>query len=238
LTVVQELVLVRFPPLVEGRFIRRLNRFAALVDVNKREHLAHVPNSGRMHELLVPGYRVLLAPAPQPSTRKTAYDLAIVDIGSTLSSADARLPNHLVAEAIAEGRLPQFANYPVVRPEAVYGESRLDFRLEGSDGVFYVETKSVTLVVDGVGLFPDAPTLRGVKHLHSLMTARAEGHRAGVIFVIQRSDAEAFAPHDAADPLLGRTLREAVAVGVEAWAYRCRLDETSIMLADSVPVQL
>jgi sugar fermentation stimulation protein A len=234
----EELVLVRFPPLVEGRFIKRLNRFAALVDINRREHMAHVPNSGRMEELLVPGYRVLLAPAPRPSARKTAYDLAIVDLGTTLSSADARLPNHLVAEAIAQGRLPQFADYPIVRPESVYGESRLDFRLEGPPGVCYVETKSVTLVVDGVGLFPDAPTLRGVKHLHSLMAARAEGHRADVIFVIQRDDAEAFAPHDSADPLLGRTLREAVDAGVAAWAYRCRLDETSITLADSIPVLL
>ena len=235
--------MVRFPALVEGRFIRRLNRFAALVDVERREHLAHVPNSGRMAELLVPGFRVLLAPAPQPTTRKTAYDLAIVDIGTTLSSADARLPNHLVAEAIAEGRLAEFADYPLVRPEAVYGESRLDFRLENPvighpAGICYVETKSVTLVVEGVGRFPDAPTLRGVKHLRSLMAAKAAGHRAVVIFVIQRGDAVAFTPNDAADPLLGRTLREAVSVGVEAWAYRCHLDETAIVLADAIPVRL
>ena len=173
---------MRFPPLVEGRFIKRLNRFAALVDVDKREYLVHVPNSGRMHELLVPGFRVLLIPAPEGTSRKTAFDLALVDIGTTLSSADARLPNKLVAEAIAEGRLPQFAEYPDVYPERVFGESRLDFLLEGPKGSCYVETKSVTLVEEGVGLFPDAPTLRGVKHLHSLMAAMDAGHRAGVIF--------------------------------------------------------
>ncbi len=229
---------MQFPPLVEGRFIKRLNRFAALVDVNKREYLAHVPNSGRMHELLVPGFRVLLIPAPEGSTRKTAFDLALVDIGHTLSSADARLPNKLVAEAIREGRLPQFAEYPHVRPESTFGESRLDFLLEGPEGSCYVETKSVTLVEDGVGLFPDAPTLRGVKHLHSLMAAMDEGHRAGVIFVIQRADADAFAPHDTADPLLGETLRAAMARGVEVWAYRCRVDERSIALSDEIPVLL
>ncbi len=229
---------MRFPPLVEGRFIRRLNRFAALVDVDRKEQLAHVPNSGRMHELLVPGYRVLLAPAPASASRKTAYDLALVDTGNALSSADARLPNKLLAEAIAEDRLPQFGSYAVVRPEQVFGESRLDFLLEGPDGSCYVETKSVTLVQEGVGLFPDAPTLRGVKHLHSLMAAREAGHEAAVLFVIQRADAVAFAPHDLADPLLGTTLREAVAVGVKAWAYRCRVDERSIVLADEVPVQL
>ena len=229
---------MRFPPLVEGRFIKRLNRFAALVDVDRKEHLAHVPNSGRMGELLVPGYRVLLAPAPASASRKTAYDLALVDTGGALSSADARLPNKLVAEALAQGRLPQFRHYPVVRPEKVFGESRLDFLLEGPKGSCYVETKSVTLVEDSVGLFPDAPTLRGVKHLHSLMGARREGHEAAVIFVIQRSDAEAFTPHDQADPLLGTTLREAVAAGVDVRAYRCRVDEQSIILADEVPVRL
>ena len=229
---------MRFPQLVEGRFVRRLNRFAALVDVDRKEYLAHVPNSGRMHELLVPGYRVLLAPAPASASRKTAYDLALVDTGDALSSADARLPNKLLAEAIAEDRLPQFAGYPIVRPEKVFGESRLDFLLEGPDGSCYVESKSVTLVEDGVGLFPDAPTVRGVKHLHSLMAAREAGHEAGVLFVIQRAVAVAFAPHDLADPLLGTTLREAIAAGVKAWAYRCRVDEQSIVLADEVPVQL
>jgi len=229
---------VRFPPLVEGRFIKRLNRFAALVDVDKREYLVHVPNSGRMHELLVPGFRVLLIPAPEGTSRKTAFDLALVDIGTTLSSADARLPNKLVAEAISQQRLPQFSAYPVVHPESTFGESRLDFLLEGPQGSCYVETKSVTLVEDGVGLFPDAPTLRGVKHLRSLMAAMDAGHRAGAIFVIQRADADAFAPHDEADPLLGETLRAAVARGVGIWAYRCNVNEESIELADEIPVQL
>ena len=229
---------MRFPPLVEGRFIKRLNRFAALVDVERREYLCHVPNSGRMHELLVPGFRVLLLPAPTGTNRKTDFDLALVDTGKTLSSADARLPNKLMAEALARKRMPQFADYPVVRAEQVFGESRLDFLLDGPGGKCYVETKSVTLVEEGVGLFPDAPTVRGVKHLRSLMAAHEEGHQAAVVFVIQRSDAEAFAPHDTADPLLGSTLREARDVGVAIWAYRCDVTEASIELSDTVPVLL
>ncbi len=229
---------VRFPPLVEGRFIKRLNRFAALVDVERREYLAHVPNSGRMGELLVPGFRVLLAPAPAGTSRKTSFDLALVDTGTALSSADARLPNKLVAEALAQKRMPQFGNYPVARGEQVYGESRLDFLLEGPEGKCYVETKSVTLVEEGVALFPDAPTVRGVKHLRSLMAAREAGHQAAVVFVIQRADAEAFAPHDVADPLLGVTLREARDAGVAVWAYRCDVTERSIVLADTVAARL
>jgi sugar fermentation stimulation protein A len=229
---------MRFPPLVEGRFIKRLNRFAALVDVERREYLVHVPNSGRMGELLVPGFRVLLLPAPRGANRKTSYDLALVDTGDALSSADARLPNKLVAEALAQRRMPQFDNYPVARGEQVFGESRLDFLLEGPAGKCYVETKSVTLIENGVGLFPDAPTVRGVKHLRSLMAARDVGHEAAVVFVIQRADAEEFAPHDVADPLLGATLRKAHDAGVAVWAYRCNVSEQSIELADTVPVLL
>ena len=97
-----------------------------------------------------------------------------------------------------------------------------------------METKSVTLVEEGVALFPDAPTVRGVKHLRSLMAAREAGHQAAVVFVIQRADAEAFAPHDVADPLLGVTLREARDAGVAVWAYRCDVTERSIALADTV----
>ena len=233
---------MQFPSLVEGRFIKRLNRFAALVDVDRREYPAHIPNSGRLGELLVPGYRILLAPAPAEASaaRKTAYDLALVDANGVLTSADARLPNKLVAEALAAGRLPRFAAYTAIRPETGYGDSRLDFRLQSDHPTrcCYLETKSVTLVEGGIALFPDAPTLRGVKHLRSLMHAVAAGHDAAVIFVIQRADARAFAPHDAADPLLGETLRAAVAAGVSAHAYRCQVDERAISLADPVPVLL
>ena len=223
--------------LVEGRFKARLNRFLALVDVDGREAGVHVANSGRMRELLVPGYRVLLKPQPGPH-RKTGFDLALVDLGSTLASADARLPNVLVDEALGQARLPQFAEYPDVRREVTFGESRLDFMLESPSGRCYLETKSVTLVVDGVGLFPDAPTVRGTKHMHSLAKAVEAGHRAAVIFVVQRDDCEAFAPHDEADPVFGAALRESVAAGVEAYAYSCRVTEEAITLFRRLPMRL
>ena len=223
--------------LVEGRFKARLNRFLALVEVNGRETRVHVANSGRMRELLVPGYRVLLKSQPGPH-RKTAFDLALVDLGSTLASADARLPNVLVAEALSRARLPQFAEYPDVRREVTFGESRLDFMLESPSGRCYIETKSVTLVVDGVGLFPDAPTLRGTKHMHSLRKAVEDGHRAAVIFVVQRDDCETVAPHDEADPVFGAALRESVAAGVEAYAYSCRVTEKAINLCRKLPIRL
>ena len=223
--------------LVEGRFLERLNRFAALVEVAGQEVQCHVANSGRMRELFVPGYRVLLKPQ-SGKHRKTQFDLALVELGSVLSSADARLPNALVAEALELGSLPQFHEYPQVRREVTFGESRLDLLLEGPKGRCYIETKSVTLVVDGVGLFPDAPTTRGAKHMGSLAKAVAAGHRAAAVFVVQRDDATAFATNDEADPVFGVAFREALAAGVEAFAYNCRVSERAINLSCRLPIQL
>jgi len=235
------------PDLMQGTFLERLNRFAALVDVEGKVEMVHVANSGRMHELLVPGYRVWLKYQPGEH-RKTHYDLALVDTGFCLASADARLPNTLVRETLSQGCLPHFSGYATVRPESTYGESRLDFLLEKQpgqklhgptgQGKCYVETKSVTLVEDGIGLFPDAPTSRGTKHLRSLMNALQEGYRTAVIFVIQREDVQGFSTHDSADPEFAVTFRQALAAGVEAFAHRCRVTHRQIELAEQVPIKL
>ncbi len=225
-------------PLEEGYFVTRLNRFAALARVSGREEMVHVPNSGRLRELFEPGRRLLLAPAPGEH-RKTRYDLALVDLGHTLVSADARLPNSLVAEALQSRSLPVFADYESVRREVTYHDSRLDLALEGATGICYLETKSVTLVEDdGTALFPDAPTTRGVKHLHTLMRAVGEGHRAAAIFVVQREDALSLKPHDSADPEFGRALREARDAGVEILAFSCQVSPEEIRLAAPLPVAL
>ena len=223
--------------LVEARFLHRLNRFAAVVDLQGKETLVHVANSGRMHELFVVGNVCWLRPA-RGEHRKTAYDLALVDIGDTLVSADARLPNHLVHRAFREGRLLQFADYLECHTEVTYGESRLDLALRGPAGTCFVETKSVTLVEDGAALFPDAPTTRGRKHVFSLMRAVAEGYRAAVVFVIQRDDAQFFRPHYDADPEFGQALRQAVDAGVEAYAYTCTVSLDEVRLADALEVRL
>ena len=233
------------PDLVEATFIRRLNRFAATLEVDGREVMVHLANSGRLGELLLPGCRILLKPVAG-NHRKCPFDLALVDLGFTLCSADARLPNVLLAEAIESGRVEEFQGYSRVRREVTYGDSRLDLLLEGPDqpgfpSCFpscFIETKSVTLVEDGVALFPDTPTLRGVKHLNSLIHAKEEGYRASVVFVIQRSDAKEFSPHDLADPLLGETLRKAVGAGVEAFAYCCTVTQQEILLANRIPIRL
>ncbi len=223
--------------LVEGRFKVRLNRFLALVDVEGRDVAVHVPNTGRMRELLVPGSQVLIVPRPEEH-RRTGFDLALVDLESTLASIDARLPNGLVEEALVQGCLVQFQEYPTIRREVTFGESRLDLLLKGSGGRCYLEAKSVTLVADGAALFPDAPTAREAKHVRSLAQAVAAGYRAAVMFVVQRDDAQAFAPHDMADPEFGMALREGMASGVEVFAYGCRVTEKSITLGPELPIRL
>ena len=228
---------MRFGKLVESRFLRRLNRFAALVEVGGQETQVHVANSGRMRELFVEGRRVFLRPV-HGDHRKTAFDLALVDLGDTLASADARLPNLLVHEALEEGRLSELAGYREFAREVVYGDSRLDLELRRPMGRCLVEAKSVTLVESGIGLFPDAPTTRGAKHVRSLARAVQEGYRAAVVFVVQRDDADALAPNDPADPEFGVALREAAAQGVELYAYGCHVTTEAVTLSEPLPVRL
>lgn len=228
---------MRLPePLVPARFLRRLNRFAGEVEVGGRVERVHIANSGRMRELLQEGRSVLLVPRAGPS-RRTRYDLALVRLPAGWASADARLPPRLVAEALAEGRLEPFRGLRIARREVWVNGTRLDLYLEGGGDPCYLEVKSVTLVEGGVGLFPDAPTDRGRRHLGALMDLRARGHRCAVVFVVQRPDAEGFAPHDGADPAFGRAFREAVARGVEAYAYRCRVAPPCIAIQDPIPIR-
>ena len=251
---------MRLPPLLEARFVCRLNRFAATVSLDGREVTVHVANSGRMRELFQPGNLCYLTEMPG-AHRKTRYDLSLVAISRPdvaairespapyiearapdgdriLVSADARLPNALVWEAWRDGILPHLEGYPNARREVRYHDSRLDLVLQWPDGDCYVEIKSVTLVQDGIARFPDAPTDRGRRHVETLVRAVEEGHRAAAVFVVQRPDAVALSPYDANDPLFGDALREAVASGVEAYAYTCAVTRETIAIAGEVPVLL
>ncbi|MGW8317607.1 MAG: DNA/RNA nuclease SfsA [Candidatus Promineifilaceae bacterium] len=227
---------MELPELVAGRFVRRDNRFRATVIVDDQMCSAHVPNSGRLRELFTSQRPLWLAPAGG-SHRKTAYDLKLVEYHDVLVSVDARLPNSLLAESLAAGQLPGF-DFPNVDREVFLGHSRLDFRLSGPRGVCWLESKSVTLVEEGVAMFPDAPTSRGRRHLLALIDAAHQGQGAAVVFVIQRPDAHRFTPHAQADPAFAETLRLAASVGVSIHAYTCRVSRTAITIADEIPVAL
>ena len=224
--------------LTAATFRHRTNRFVALVDVNGHPTLAHVANTGRLRELLVPGVTVWLANASREG-RRTSWDLVIVEHGEQLVSVDSRLPNHLVGIAFGEGAIPMLAGYPGCRAEVTYGSSRFDFRLDGPDGTCFLETKGVTLVVgDRRARFPDAPTIRGARHLRELASYAREGGAAAAIFVVQRADAVAFAPNDASDPAFAHALRQAADDGVRVAAFRCVVTTEAITLGDELPVIL
>jgi sugar fermentation stimulation protein A len=224
------------PALVPGRFVRRDNRFRATVTVEGVTAWAHVPNSGRLTELFTLGRRVWLAPAAAPQ-RKTGYDLKLVEYAGELVSVDARLPNPLFAEALEAAQLEAFPHDTFAR-EVTCGESRLDFQLQGRAGRCWVETKSVTLVEEGVALFPDAPTARGRRHLATLQAQRRAGTAAAVVFIVQRADAYALRPHPTADPAFAAALRAAACAGVAVHAYRCYVSLSEIRIEEEIAVQL
>ncbi len=221
--------------LVKARFLRRVNRFLATVELNGREAAVHVANSGRLRELFLPGALIWLKPAHREG-RKTAYDLALVEAEGTLVSADARLPNALVTEAVSQGLLPVLGNPATVSRESTFGESRFDLMLGENGDTTYVEVKSVSLLDGGVGLFPDSPTTRGAKHLNTLVEAVRAGHRGSVVFVVQRSDCHAFAVNAPSDPALAEAFRVAVEGGVDAYAYNCIVSEREVKLDRRLPI--
>ena len=229
---------IRFSrPLVPGRFLRRLNRFAALVEMQGRRERVHVRTSGRLRELFVPGRLVLLEPASTPN-RTTRFTLVLVGLPDGYVSADAHLANALTAEALQRHTIPGFHGYRILRREPAMGRNRVDFLLARGKRQCYLEVKSVTLVEDGVALFPDAPTLRGRTHLEHLMAARRRGVGAGILFVIQRSDAVVFAPNWDADPEFGEALRRASHAGVHVGALTCFVSPRGVRLDTPVPMRI
>ena len=226
------------PRLVEARFVRRLNRFAALMDCQGARVQVHVANSGRLTELLSADNRMFLTPADPRAERKTAFDLTLVEVDGVLVSADARAPNTLLQEAVESGVLRELSGYDTAAREVRFHDSRLDMMLTRAEETCYVEAKSVTLVEDGVALFPDAPTERGRKHVGSLARAVADGHRGVIVFVVQRPDAAKLLPNSRADPAFCEALDSAASSGVEVYAYVCQVSLTDIHMSRSIPVLL
>ena len=218
---------------VEGRFVSRPNRFIAHVDINGKVEVCHVKNTGRCRELLTEGARVILEPSDSP-TRKTGYDLVAVYKNGNLINIDSQAPNKAVLEWLREGGL--FGEPSLIKPEATYGSSRFDFYVETEGRRIFAEVKGVTLEVDGVLMFPDAPTERGVKHIKELCRAVEEGYEAYVIFVIQTERCKYFTPNRETHPRFADALREAEAKGVHILALTCKVTPDSMVIDTSVSV--
>ena len=219
----------------QGLFRVRLNRFEAIVDINGVETLCHVKNTGRCQELLISGCTVILQAASNP-TRKTRYDLIAVYKGNRLINMDSQAPNKVAAEWL-KSRFPE----ATIRPEVPFGESRLDFAMELNGKPWYIEVKGCTLEKDGIAYFPDAPTLRGVKHLHHLIRAQEQGFQTAVLFIVQMENITALRPNDDTHPAFGEALRQAKKAGVAIWAVGCTVEEDALRAdpaAPEIPVEL
>ena len=229
-----------YPSVVKGRFLSRPNRFIAHVELEGACEVCHVKNTGRCRELLVPGCTVWLSEGTNPG-RKTKYDLIGVEKptarGLLPINMDAQAPNRVFGEWASSGGLG--FSPTLLRPETAYGASRFDFYWEdGPERRGFWEIKGVTLEEDGVARFPDAPTLRGVKHLEELIRAKSEGFQAGVCFVVQMEGMRWVEPNDTTHPQFGETLRRAARAGVEVLALECRTAPDRLEITGSVPVML
>ena len=235
---------MRYPYIIPGAFRSRPNRFIAHVETAVGTEVCHVKNTGRCRELLLPGARVYLSKSDNPA-RKTKYDLVVVEKerprGPLLINMDSQAPNTVFGEWAGSGAFRP--NLSLLRPETAYGNSRFDYYWEarsydGGEEKGFVEVKGVTLEEGGVARFPDAPTLRGVKHLEELVAAHRAGYQAAVCFIIQMEGMDRFRPNDDTHPEFGAALRRAARAGVEVLALECRVTPDTLEVKGPIPVQL
>lgn len=228
---------MRYPDITEGKFIDRPNRFVAHVEINGHPETVHVKNTGRCRELLLPGSRVILNHSDNPN-RKTAYDLVAVYKESLgLVNIDSQAPNQVMKEWLSA------QNFDVIHPEYTYGNSRMDFymeRLKAAQNTperYLLEVKGCTLEKEGIGYFPDAPTLRGVKHLHELIKAAGEGYRAMLAFVISMPKVTKVLPNVETHPEFGEALEEAKAAGVQILELPCKVTEDGLEIRSDAQIR-
>ncbi len=225
---------MRYENMVPGVFVRRPNRFIAHVVIGGQEEICHVKNTGRCRELLTEGARVWCQKSSNPN-RKTQYDLIAVEKGERLINMDSQAPNLAAGEWLLGGGIGKISQ---LKAETFHKDSRFDFSFWADGRECFLEVKGVTLEHDGVCSFPDAPTLRGAKHLRGLAQAAREGYGAWVLFVIQMEDVAWLQPNEATDPAFAQALRQAKAAGVQVLAVDCRVTPQTMQIRNAVEVRL
>ena len=224
--------------LIPGRLIRRYKRFLADVELaDGREVTAHCANPGAMLGLADPGMRIWLEPNDNPK-RKLKFAWRLVELpDGALAGIDTGVPNRIVGEALAAQAIPELAGYETVRAEQKYGQSsRIDFLLSGASGQTYVEVKNCHLMrKPGLAEFPDCVTARGAKHLRELADMVQAGHRAVMLYVVQRDDCDRMALAADLDPDYASTFDAARALGVEPLVYRAKISSKRISLGRALP---
>lgn len=216
---------MKYHTIVSGHFVDRPNRFIAHVEIDGIVQTVHVKNTGRCRELLLPGADVRLEVCDDPK-RKTKYDLvAVYKTGLGWVNIDSQAPNKVVQEWLLTQR------FDFIRPEYSYGDSRIDFYMEKNDQQYLLEVKGCTLEVDGIGYFPDAPTQRGVKHLHELAQAAQSGWHCAVAFVIQMEGISEVRPNAATHPEFATALEQAKVAGVKTLFLPCHVTPDGLVIA-------
>jgi len=224
-------------PLQQASVIKRLNRFAAQIDIGGNIALAHVPNSGRLGELIFPGAEVYVH-AVDAAHRRTTHDLVLARHKRALVSVDSRVPSRVAGEALQTCGILPLGPVDELHTEVRLADRRIDLRARVDGEEWLIETKGCSLVRDRTAIFPDAPTIRGRHHVEALTKVAQAGGRAMVLFVIQRSDAREFRPNSETDPELCEALLKARDAGVVITAHQCRVTQRAIKLTGSLPVHL
>ena len=226
---------MRYKETEKAVFLKRPNRFIAEVEIQGKRETVHVKNTGRCKELLIPGTEVILEKSGNPN-RKTKYDLICVNKQGRLINMDSQIPNKAAEEWIRKGGL--FPEEVSIRPEKKYGNSRFDLYVESPVRRAFVEVKGVTLEEDNVVRFPDAPTVRGIKHVEELIHCMEEGYEAYLLLVIQMKGVKKFMPNWDTQPESGQALIKAEKAGVKIIARDCLVTEDTIEIQEEVPVDL
>ncbi len=224
---------MKYENVISGKFISRPNRFIAHAEINGKDEICHVMNTGRMKELLLPGAEVFLCAAKNPN-RKTKYDLiGVRRSDGEIINIDSLAPNKVAGEYIKT----LFPDAFLIKPETFFEKSRFDFYIEDNTDKIFLEVKGVTLNIGGEARFPDAPTERGAKHLYELVEAKHKGYRACVLFVVAMKGCSSFAANIATDPKFAKALFEAHENGVEIFAVDCWVTPEEIIADKTIPVR-
>lgn len=218
-----------------AKFLSRPNRFIAHVEIDGKTEVCHVKNTGRCKELLTDNATVFVQKSDNPN-RKTQYDLIGVLKGEKMINMDSQIPNKVFGEWAKSSGF--FGNLTLIKAEKTYGNSRFDYYLETETDRIFVEVKGVTLEEDGVVMFPDAPTERGVKHINELCHCTKEGYKAYIFFIIQMDDVKYFTPNRKTHSAFADALKNAAENGVGIYALDCKVTEDSIVADKFVEVRL
>ena len=224
--------------LVHGILIKRYKRFLADIKLDDgNEIVAHCTNSGSMKSCLENGAEVFLTPVTDLK-RRTKFTWEMIKINSGWVGINTGNPNKLAFEAISAGKIPELTGYTKIVREVFFGDSRFDIFAENETEKCFIEVKNVSLKEGKYALFPDAVTTRGQKHLKTLMEVKANGIRAVMLYIVQRSDTEVFAPAKEIDPAYAKALKLAVEAGVEVIVMQANVSPEKIALTKKLPVEI